>query len=83
MFELDGVSQDTAREAFRLAAAKLPVQTRFVSRGGEAIARIEWPVGIHDCVRDGSHAQRDGEGAVSVCPQMLSAILGLARRNDE
>ncbi len=35
MFELDGVSQDTAREAFRLAAAKLPVQTRFVSRVGE------------------------------------------------
>ena len=35
MFELDGVSQDTAREAFRLAAAKLPVQTRFVSRIGE------------------------------------------------
>jgi large subunit ribosomal protein L16 len=32
MFELDGVSQDLAREAFRLAAAKLPVRTRFVSR---------------------------------------------------
>lgn len=35
MFELDGVSHDVAREAFRLAAAKLPVQTRFVSRIGE------------------------------------------------
>jgi large subunit ribosomal protein L16 len=35
MFELDGVSQDMAREAFRLAAAKLPVQTRFISRMGE------------------------------------------------
>ena len=32
MFELDGVSQDVAEEAFRLAAAKLPVQTRIVSR---------------------------------------------------
>ena len=35
MFELDGVPQDLAREAFRLAAAKLPVQTRFVSRISE------------------------------------------------
>jgi large subunit ribosomal protein L16 len=35
MFELDGVSQEMAREAFRLAAAKLPIQTRFVSRPGE------------------------------------------------
>lgn len=35
MFEVDGVSQSIAREAFRLAAAKLPVRTRFVSRVGE------------------------------------------------
>lgn len=35
MFELDGVSQDMAREAFRLASAKLPISTRFVSRLGE------------------------------------------------
>jgi len=36
MFELDGVPADVAREACRLAAAKLPVQTRFVARlGGE------------------------------------------------
>ena len=32
MFELDGVSPEVAEEAFRLAAAKLPVQTRIVSR---------------------------------------------------
>jgi large subunit ribosomal protein L16 len=32
MFELDGVSPDIAREAFDLAAAKLPVATRFVAR---------------------------------------------------
>ena len=32
MFELDGVSQDIAEEAFRLASAKLPIQTRIVSR---------------------------------------------------
>ncbi|WNJ98186.1 50S ribosomal protein L16 [Thalassospiraceae bacterium LMO-JJ14] len=35
MFEIDGVSAEIAREAFRLAAAKLPVKTRFVTRVGE------------------------------------------------
>jgi large subunit ribosomal protein L16 len=34
MFELDGVEQDTARRAFELAAAKLPMKTRFVARLG-------------------------------------------------
>ncbi len=34
MFELDGVSIEVAREACRLASAKLPVQTRFVARLG-------------------------------------------------
>jgi len=37
MFELDGVSPAIAREAFALAAAKLPVGTRFVVRQGEEI----------------------------------------------
>ena len=37
MFELDGVSLTIAREAFDLAAAKLPVGTRFVVRPGEEI----------------------------------------------
>ncbi len=32
LFEMEGVSEDIAREAFRLAAAKLPVQTTFVAR---------------------------------------------------
>ncbi|MDN5248680.1 50S ribosomal protein L16 [Bartonella sp. TP] len=32
LFELDGVSEEIAREAFRLGAAKLPVKTRFVQR---------------------------------------------------
>jgi large subunit ribosomal protein L16 len=32
MFELDGVPVDLAREALRLAAAKLPIKTRFVQR---------------------------------------------------
>jgi large subunit ribosomal protein L16 len=37
MFELDGVAPDIAREAFELAAAKLPVTTRFVIRQGEGL----------------------------------------------
>ena len=35
MFELDGVEREIAREAFELAAAKLPVATRFVVRAGD------------------------------------------------
>jgi large subunit ribosomal protein L16 len=36
MFELEGVGEDIARRAFALAAAKLPVKTRFVVREGGA-----------------------------------------------
>jgi large subunit ribosomal protein L16 len=32
MYEMQGVDIDTAKEAFRLAANKLPIATRFVSR---------------------------------------------------
>ncbi len=36
MFECDGVPEDVARRAFELAAAKLPIKTKFVVRlGGE------------------------------------------------
>ena len=39
LFEMDGVSEDIAREAFRLAGHKLPVKTKFViankNEGGE------------------------------------------------
>jgi len=34
MFEVDGVDEATAKEAMRLAAAKLPIATRFVTRIG-------------------------------------------------
>jgi large subunit ribosomal protein L16 len=34
MFEIDGVSDATAREALRLGATKLPIKTRVVSRIG-------------------------------------------------
>jgi large subunit ribosomal protein L16 len=32
LFEMEGVSEELAREAFKLAAAKLPVATTFVTR---------------------------------------------------
>ncbi|MFN4262816.1 MAG: 50S ribosomal protein L16 [Thioalkalivibrionaceae bacterium] len=32
LYEMEGVQEDVAREAFRLAAAKLPVKTAFVHR---------------------------------------------------
>ena len=40
MFEVDGVSDEIAREALRLGAAKLPVKTRIVAR----IAAIAEPL---------------------------------------
>lgn len=33
LYEMEGVKEDIAREAFRLAAHKLPVKTRFLLRG--------------------------------------------------
>jgi len=35
MFEIDGVPREIAEESLRLAAAKLPIRTRFVARLGE------------------------------------------------
>ena len=35
MFELDGVSEEYAKRAFELAAAKLPIAVKFVKRVGE------------------------------------------------
>ena len=35
MFEIAGVSEEVAREAFRLASHKLPVKTKFVVRKGD------------------------------------------------
>ncbi len=33
MYEISGVTEDIAREAFRLAAHKLPMQCKFLARG--------------------------------------------------
>lgn len=34
IFEIEGLPLEMAREAFRLAAHKLPIRTKFVTRGG-------------------------------------------------
>ena len=33
LYEMEGVPEETAREAFALAASKLPVRTAFAKRG--------------------------------------------------
>lgn len=33
LYELEGVDEEIAREAFRLAGHKLPIKTKFISRG--------------------------------------------------
>jgi large subunit ribosomal protein L16 len=35
IYEMDGVTPEVAKEAFRLAAYKLPIATQFVARGEE------------------------------------------------
>lgn len=35
MFEVDGVSKEIAKRAFELAAAKLPIQTKMITRLGD------------------------------------------------
>ena len=37
MFELDGVDPEIAKEALTLAAAKLPIQCKFIRRDGEGV----------------------------------------------
>ena len=41
MFEMAGVSEETAREAMRLASHKLPIKTKFVKREAEAVTDSE------------------------------------------
>jgi large subunit ribosomal protein L16 len=35
MFEMDGVAEDVAREAMRLAGHKLPIKTKFITKASE------------------------------------------------
>ena len=35
LFEMDGVAEDVAKEAMRLAGHKLPIKTKFISKAEE------------------------------------------------
>ena len=37
LFEMDGVSEEVAKEAMRLAGHKLPIKTKFVTREQEEV----------------------------------------------
>jgi len=39
MYEIEGVGEDVARSAMRLAAAKLPIRTRFIKR---TVEELQW-----------------------------------------
>jgi large subunit ribosomal protein L16 len=41
MFEIDGVSDEIAREALRLGAAKLPIRTKVVTRLDAGVVQAE------------------------------------------
>jgi large subunit ribosomal protein L16 len=43
LFEMEGVNEADAREAMRLAAAKLPIKTKFATRFAEERASGRWP----------------------------------------
>jgi ribosomal protein L16/L10AE len=40
LFELDGVTEQQARIAMRLAATKLPIRVRFVTRHGNTQVKV-------------------------------------------
>ncbi|MDF5712409.1 MAG: 50S ribosomal protein L16 [Rhizonema sp. PD38] len=40
MFEIGGVTEETAREAMRLAAYKLPIKTKFIMRSPEETPQV-------------------------------------------
>ena len=41
MFEMDGVTEEVAREAMRLAGSKLPIKTKFIAKEEESAAEEE------------------------------------------
>lgn len=61
MFEIDGVSEAIAREALELAAAKLPIAVKFVSR--PAYLPIREEVVYEMMVEEDLDAPVEGEGA--------------------
>jgi large subunit ribosomal protein L16 len=48
LFEIAGVSEEVAKEALRLAAHKLPIETRFVAKTSSAAIAASLPGGAAD-----------------------------------
>lgn len=46
MFEMDGVTEEVAKDAMRLASHKLPIATKFVARAVSMAADAESTVGV-------------------------------------
>src|SRR5213082_1508189 len=56
LYEMEGVTRETAEEAFRLAAMKLPIKTRFVTRQQTDGKPDEDPRGqARDCAHQDAH----------------------------
>ena len=69
MFEIDGVSEEIARDAFALAAAKLPIRTKFVARAAylpereEVVYEMRPEEDLDAPVVDENEEAREGEEA--------------------
>jgi large subunit ribosomal protein L16 len=75
MFEIKGVSEEVAREAIRLAAAKLPIRTKFVKRSEAKIAA--------DDIVDAAQAVVDAEKAEAAEAKEAAAAEAAAQQEGE
>ena len=70
MYELEGVDETLARQAFHLAEHKLSVQTRFVVAGGAAVKGVRAKdLRGNDPERAAPHRAQAGGGSVQAPPQ--------------
>jgi ribosomal protein L16/L10AE len=61
LFEMSGVPEELAKEAMRLAAHKLPIATKFVSRH-ESVLEIASHALVLESARDESTDKEDANG---------------------
>lgn len=62
LFEINGVSEDDAREAMRLAANKLPIKCKFVSKAASGVGTADTVIGEPaDCADNSQETDGDRE----------------------
>ena len=66
MFEIDGVNEEIAKEALRLAAMKLPIKTRFIPRLGEDGVAREFRGDRQSVLQPGDVVGYSGGGHVGI-----------------